>query len=883
MEAARWPLIGREASCEAITAALREGDAGGIVIAGPAGVGRTRMLHEALSMAGEQGRPVRWAAATGAATHVPLGALAHLLPAVDVASDPLVLLQRAAQAIAGDSPRRTPVFGVDDVHLLDPLSVTLLHQLGTSGAVTLVLAVRTGSTAPDPAAPLWKDRLVTRIDLQPMSRDDTERLLVEALDGDVEARTAERLWRLSRGYPLFLRELVEDGRHTGQLRCAEGLWSWNGPMVPSQRLVEIVLTQLGELSQDEWRVLEILASAEPIAAQQVIDLASADVVAPLQRRGLVVDDESGVSGQIRIAHPLYAEVVRGRASEAGLRLLRRQLAELQVRGGPPGDLVRRCGQLLDSDVPTVGPTELTEAARQANAMFDHPMAQRLAQAAIEAGADARAHLALVEACWWQGTPVPGEGLVTQAASMAGSDHDRAWLAATRVLALFCGLKRTDDAAALLKQAGADVRTREGRAVLAATEATLAFLGGDPARALQHATPVLSPTAPAGASRPLAAAVAAASLAVTGRTAQALATVETGWRALDSLTEGPDMALLWVGLAQAEVLTLHLSGRIEQLGRRVAELHRRSLAAPDWSGDAIASLLHGWAELAAGRLHPAIRWLAEAHVSLQSRDPVGLLPLCLSLLATARSVTGDVAAAEEILADRPPIGHGAVTVFDPAASVAWASLEAAKGRVDKAGDVVLEAAALAADQGLPAVEALLLHDGLRFGRAADVVHRLEELAGMMDSPFVADLAAHAEAVLTGSGELLGLASQRFERAGVLLFAANAAAAAASAYERSGDRRRAASLAATASRLVSTCGLGQTPALDHVMPPLLTSREQEVARLADRGMSNQAIADQLVVSVRTVETHLSHIYTKLGISGRADLARALAVLPPQRRGG
>jgi DNA-binding NarL/FixJ family response regulator len=45
-----------------------------------------------------------------------------------------------------------------------------------------------------------------------------------------------------------------------------------------------------------------------------------------------------------------------------------------------------------------------------------------------------------------------------------------------------------------------------------------------------------------------------------------------------------------------------------------------------------------------------------------------------------------------------------------------------------------------------------------------------------------------------------------------------------------------------------------------------------------MSNQAIADRLVVSVRTVEAHLTHIYTKLGISGRADLARAL--VPPQR---
>jgi DNA-binding CsgD family transcriptional regulator len=881
MGASRWPLVGRQAACEAITAALVDEDAGGIVIAGPAGVGRTRVLHEALFMAGDRGRPVRWAAATSAATHVPLGALAHLLPAVDVASDSLVLLQRASQAIAGDGSERPPVLGVDDVHLLDPLSVTLLHQLATSGAVTLVLAVRTGNAAPDPAAPLWKDRLVTRIELQPLSRDETERLLTEVLSGDVEARTTERLWRLTQGNPLFLRELVEDGRRTGRLGLAGGLWRWDGPLAPPQRLVEIVLAHMGDLSSDQRRVLEVLSTAEPLAVQQVVDLSSADAVASLQHRGVVVDADSGATGQVRIAHPLYTEVVRGRASEAGLRLIRQQLADRQGYDSLPDDLVRRCTRLLDSDAPMVEHTVLTRAARYANAMLDHPGAERLARAAVEAGADARAHVALVEASWWQGQPALGERLVTEAASVSGAGEDRVWLTATRVLALFCGLQRRDDAAALLKQAAAEVRTEEDRAVVSSIEATLAFLGGDPARALRHAAPVLSSGTGAGAAQPIAAAAAATSLAVTGQTAQALATVETGWRALDSLTEGPHLAFVWVWLTGAEVLALHLAGRIEQLEQRVSELHRKSLAAPEWPGDAVVSLFHGWAAMAAGRLRLAIRWLIEAQVGLQRRDPVGLLPLCLSLLARARAVIGDVAGAEELLADRERIRHGAVTVFDPAASLAWAWLEAARGRTAKAGEGVLEAAALAADQGQLAVEALLLHDGLRFGRAADVVLRLRQLAATLDSPFVEDLAAHAEAVQTGSGELLERQSHRFEEAGALLFAADAAQAASSAYKRSGDRRRAAHLASRVSTLIRACGLAETPALDHVAPPLLTSREEEVARLADRGMSNQAIADRLVVSVRTVETHLTHIYTKLGISGRADLARALATVPTQPR--
>jgi DNA-binding NarL/FixJ family response regulator len=56
--------------------------------------------------------------------------------------------------------------------------------------------------------------------------------------------------------------------------------------------------------------------------------------------------------------------------------------------------------------------------------------------------------------------------------------------------------------------------------------------------------------------------------------------------------------------------------------------------------------------------------------------------------------------------------------------------------------------------------------------------------------------------------------------------------------------------------------------------LTSREKEVARLAAQGLSNQVIAHQLFLSVRTVEAHLSHVYTKLGVTGRAELAAFLA---------
>jgi len=53
--------------------------------------------------------------------------------------------------------------------------------------------------------------------------------------------------------------------------------------------------------------------------------------------------------------------------------------------------------------------------------------------------------------------------------------------------------------------------------------------------------------------------------------------------------------------------------------------------------------------------------------------------------------------------------------------------------------------------------------------------------------------------------------------------------------------------------------------------LSARELDVARLVAEGLTNGEIAERLVVSPRTVTTHLDNIYTRLNISGRAALAR------------
>ena len=65
-----------------------------------------------------------------------------------------------------------------------------------------------------------------------------------------------------------------------------------------------------------------------------------------------------------------------------------------------------------------------------------------------------------------------------------------------------------------------------------------------------------------------------------------------------------------------------------------------------------------------------------------------------------------------------------------------------------------------------------------------------------------------------------------------------------------------------------------------PVELTDREWEVARLVAEGHSNDQIAGELHLSVRTVENHLSHVYAKLDLGGRSEL---IVLLLEQRAPG
>jgi ATP/maltotriose-dependent transcriptional regulator MalT len=253
----------------------------------------------------------------------------------------------------------------------------------------------------------------------------------------------------------------------------------------------------------------------------------------------------------------------------------------------------------------------------------------------------------------------------------------------------------------------------------------------------------------------------------------------------------------------------------------------------------------------------------------------------------RRLRGDLTGAEEALRAAHALGHdpqpalAALRLEQGRADAAAASLRSA---LDASGDDPLTRAKL-----LPTVAEVALATGdVRTARSAD-----EELTATADRYGTAGLRAaaghvHAEVALA-EGDLDAAAGaaraalRTWQELGVPHEVARIRLVLAAVCDALGDGDAAAlerdAATDTLARLSAGSRVGPAPAAPDRSPGL-TPRETEVLRLVAAGRTNQQIARQLVLSVRTVERHLATVYDKLGVHGRS--ARALAVSHAFREG-
>lgn len=267
-------------------------------------------------------------------------------------------------------------------------------------------------------------------------------------------------------------------------------------------------------------------------------------------------------------------------------------------------------------------------------------------------------------------------------------------------------------------------------------------------------------------------------------------------------------------------------------------------------------------------------LAHFHVSIvaQAHYHVGDL----------RRARGDLARAEDAFRRAHQLGR------DPQPGLAL--LRLAQGQVEVARSSIRAALAgetrdRLARSRLCAVEVEIALAAGEIDAARTAAAELEETAAAYGSSGLKAMAAHAGgAVALADGDVGGAlqtlrdAFRYWQELGAPYETARVRLLLAEALEKLGDRDAASFERDAARAAFDRLGIVLPPGqpAPSPMPALLgdlTAREFEVLQLAARGMSNNDIAKELVLSVRTVERHLSTIYQKLGFEGRN--ARTAAV--------
>jgi DNA-binding NarL/FixJ family response regulator len=830
----------------------------GIVVVGDAGVGKTTLAR---SVTQSLPARVRWVAGTESARSLPLGVFAHLV-GQGTARDPIAFMAAARETLCSGE---NSMLGVDDAHLLDHLSATLLHQLALEGSARIVATIRSGEEVPDAITSLWKDGYLERLQLSPFNQAACVGLIERVLGGRLEGMSADLMWEASGGNALFVRHLVEGALEAGTLRQVRGVWQLRGGTAVTSELASLLDGRIEQLPEQEAHVLRLLAFAEPLALDTLSELAGTDIVESAERHGLIRVVEDSEDLDVRFTHPLYGEVIRHGLGRAGTRRLKGELVRAMEKRTirTPAQRIRLAELALDSDA-AAEPSLLVAAAQDAIALTNMTVGERLAQAAVSCENSLVASELLARSLLWQGKAAEAERILGSFDPAGMNELDLVRWGSTRVANLQWSMGDAERADELLQMLRSRVTHPALRLVVdGMASASLLFENRiDAAITLSEAV-LADPAAP-----PFAVewAVFAGTLAaaLTGRTGKVTEIIARGQQVEDKVD-----GLLRCLIAYGEIRALVLAGEFDTAEERSADIVR--ITSPgQYLAWGMANVLVGTVEAARGQFRAVTGRMEEAVAALTAETAASWSFPARLLLAQSYCALGEVEAGRKIVAElRGRVGRH-VALFEPQLRIAEAWLAAAGGQLSGAISAALEAADAAASSGQQAVELMALHAAARFGDRSSL-QRLVDVAKGIDGPLATADADHAAGLLNGDADAVFSAARQLEHAGALLSAADAAAQAAALFDAAGDRRNAVDAAATADRLSAACGGIQTPALLVASNPLpLSVREREIAHLVAQGLSNREIAERLVVSTRTVESHIYKACIKVDVSDREGLA-------------
>jgi DNA-binding CsgD family transcriptional regulator len=864
-------LTGRDEELATLRRALSGvGNFSGVVIAGAAGVGKTRLARELLAQAAAAGTKTNWIVGTASARPIPLGAF--MASVGENVTEPAPSVRRVITALVAQQRQGRMLIGIDDAHLLDGFSAHVVHQLAQTREARLVVTVRTGGREPDAVKALWKDGLLARLDLEPLSPESTLAMVEGVLDGPVDARSAQRFWRLTGGNALFLQQLLNDQVAAGRMRQVAGVWLWDGDVAVTQSMSDLVGNQLDRLSPELALVVDALSLCEPLDVDVLAGLVTREELEKAEQMRLITVERTGTSLAARLAHPLFGELRRAAVGEMYLSKVRGELAQrLADRADQDSQTtVRRALLTLKSNL-APDPELYLDAARHTMTLLDLELAERFAAAAAAAGSrDAVKVLAVNR--FLAGDGSQAEDYLRDLS--AGDDPERHRWVCLRAANLVWMLGRPAEAADMLAELAAEPETDGERAARFAVEACVDAVFARCADAEEKARAAMK----SGTLSDLDAMLASVALLMAcGALGHADDIGQVARAALERATHSYEASHMrfWFGGVYARAC--RLTGRIEECRGAAAQL---SALARDMPGLAYANLvfLTGVAELMRGELGTAVKMLHEALAGVENHGvTTGLRPACTFALAEAHAKLGEPAAATAMLAEARQTVKPENLFMQTGLALATGWVQAANGSLAEAIATVLDEAKIAHDRSQPTHELACLQAAVQWGVRDGlpwVAARARELAGELALPLAEAVAKHAEALLAGDGEGLLAASGAYQAIGDRATAADAAAQAAVAFTGAQLRSRGLYAGTMAKQLVTDCGGLCTPATrSPASPTPMTGRQREVAEMVAAGLSNKEIADRLVCSPRTVEGHILRACQRVGATSRHDLARIM----------